>query len=308
MAYDVVCNTDDRAAWLKARQSGIGASEIAAACSESPWDSPFSLWARKARRLPEKDETEAMTWGRLLESVIIAEYGRRSGRHAEPHGLLLRSREHPWALATLDGTTTSGHGCAPWPLEIKNSSAHMAEYWTDGPPDHYVLQVHQQLLVTGARKATSACLLGGNRLVWCDIDRDERLIRKIVERGSDLWRHVQDGEPPEVDSSEATARALDQLYPNSEDKTLVLDADMMGIADEIESLKASTSENKKRLEELESRVKATLGSASSGILPDGREFTWKKQQRAAYAVKACEFRVLRLADKTAKKQSRRRAA
>ncbi len=306
--YDLVCSTSDRTAWLKARASGLGASEIAAACGESPWDSPYSLWARKSRHLPEKDESEAMTWGRLLEPVIIAEYGRRSGRKAEPHGLLLRSREHPWALATLDGMTWSDDGQAPWPLEIKNSSQYMAEHWVEGPPVHYQYQVQQQMLVTGARKATSACLLGGNRLVWCDIERDERMIRKIIERGSELWQRVLDDVPPDVDGSEATARALNAMHPESDGRTLCLDAEMMSVADEIETLKVSNKAAKERLDELEARVKATLGAAEMGVLPDGRTFTWKLQHRAAFSVKETSFRVLRLSDPNARKQPRRRAA
>lgn len=300
MAYEIVCSNDNRESWLRARRSGIGASEIAAACGESPWDSPFSLWAKKSRMLPEKDETEPMTWGRLLEPVIIGEYARRAGRSAKPHGLLLRSKDYPWALATLDGTTW-GDGDSPWPLEIKNTSAYLADEWQDGPPPHYYLQVQQQALVTGARKVTSACLLGGNRLVWCDVDRDERVIRKIIERGSDLWRRVQSGEAPEVDGSDATHAALDAMYPKDERRSILLDGAMINVADEIEAMKSRIRDAKEKVDDLEATVKAALGSARSGILPDGREFTWTLQQRAGFTVKPTEFRVLRL--KKAKKEA-----
>ena len=38
-------------AWLAQRNSGIGASEVAAVLGESTYYSPYSLWARKTGRV-----------------------------------------------------------------------------------------------------------------------------------------------------------------------------------------------------------------------------------------------------------------
>ncbi len=289
--YTVVCSTSNEQLWLTERRTGIGASEAAAACSESEWDSPYSLWARKSGRIQEKEETEPMRWGKLLEGIILSEYGRRSKRWAKPHGLLIRSTEYPWALATLDGET--GDGSDAWPLEIKNSSAFGADDWEDGPPRPYYLQTQQQMLVTGARKATIACLLGGNRLVWTDVLRDDIAVNKIIARGSELWRRIQDGDPPKVDGHDATSAALKAIYPEETKGTVLLPASMVEVVDALERAKALQKSVKEDAELHANTLKAAIGDAERAILPDGRAYTFKLQRRASYTVKASETRVLR---------------
>ena len=65
------------------------------------------------------------------------------------------------------------------------------------------------MLVTGAPKATIACLLGGQRLVWCDVERDEETIRRIIYHGERFWRAVQERTPPAPDGTESAKRALE---------------------------------------------------------------------------------------------------
>jgi putative phage-type endonuclease len=293
MTYDIVCSVDDRDEWLRQRRTGIGASEIAAVCGCSPWNSPFSMWAHKTGQVPEKDQSEPMRWGQLLEPVIMAEYAVRSGRTAGRHGLMLRSKEYPWALATLDGETAV-EGQNPWPLEIKNASAYVADEWKSGPPEHYMLQIQQQALVTGANVVTSACLLGGNRLVWCDVPRDERLIQKIIYHGEEMWSRIVNKNPPPVDSSEHTRSALHGIFPESDGKSIGLEAEFVDVADQLEVAKAEMNSAKTRVTELENRVKLALGSASKGILPDGRCWSWTTQTRRGYTVTETSMRVLRM--------------
>jgi putative phage-type endonuclease len=293
MAQQVVCSSSDRTEWLRHRMTGLGASDIAAACGVSPWESPFTLWARKRGLLGEKTETEPMRWGLLLEPVILQEYAERTKRKAKPMGLLLRSDEHPWALATCDGTT-SIDGDRWWPLEIKTTSLFAADDWSDGPPEHYMLQMQQQALVREDDIVTTACLIGGNRFVWCDVERDERLIRKIIHHGQDMWRRIVEDDPPDVDGSESTKKTLSILYPQeSRNVAIGLDGDFLDVADELEQLKERIKTSIARVNELESRVKAAIGTADRGLLPDGRGWSWRSQNRSAYTVPEQTIRVLR---------------
>ena len=149
----------DRERWLQLRRSGIGASEIASALGESPWLSATELYAIKigaSEGDPSLDEAEHVYWGNQLEASIIDGYKQRTGRPVRRAAVLLRSAEHPWALCTLDGETGDVGSEPAWPLEIKNIGMHKAHEWEEGPPRHYFLQLQQQLLVTGAEKATAA--------------------------------------------------------------------------------------------------------------------------------------------------------
>lgn len=290
--YVVVGSADDRVPWLEARRTGIGASEIAGVCGESRWMSPYSVWARKTGRLPEQDETEPMLWGKLLEPVVLAEYARRTGRGAERHGKLIRSKAHPWAIASLDGFTWTDPSVR-WPLEIKTASAYVTDEWEEGPPPAYYLQIQHQLLVTGAPKATSACLLGGQRFVWCDVERDAIAINRIIAKGSEMWSRIERDEPPPVDGHVATLEALSYVFPRDNGETVLLPFDMLEVAHEYDAAKQRAKEIEKQIDDLRARIESALGHHTRGVLPDGTGWTWTHQTRSAYTVPASECRVMR---------------
>jgi putative phage-type endonuclease len=295
--YEVVCDTSVEQNWLDARMRGIGASEIAIVLGEAPttWGSPLSLYAQKIDKY-ERDlsDVEAVYWGRKLESPILEAYWERTGRRTEKESLLLRSTEHPWMLCTLDGRTWEpANDGARWPLEIKNVSAFKAEEWVDGPPPHYYLQIQQQMAVTGEPKATIAALLGGQRMVWADVPRDEDTIRKIVYHGSRFWDRVQRRDMPAPDGTEGSRRALQALYPEGHGIT-VLPYAAIEAADELERLKSDLRALEKRKDEIENTLRAALGDSEVGMLTDGRSFSWKLQTRRECVMPATSFRVLRL--------------
>lgn len=293
--YEVLCDTaEGREQWLRSRHAGIGASEIAAVLGESPFLSALELYSIKIERY-ERDlsEVESVYWGNKLEPTIIEAYSERTGRSTRRAGQLLRSAEHPWALCTLDGETWTGASNDAWPLEIKNVSGFKGDEWSDGPPPHYYLQVQQQMLVTGAQRATIVALLGGQRMVWADVPRDETTIRKIVYHGERFWQRVLNRDVPAPDGSDGARKALAAIYPEGSG-IVVLPATAAEAADEIECLKAERKRIGDKLDLLENTVRAAIGDAEVGVLPDGRSFSFKLQHRSEFTVAASSFRVLRL--------------
>ena len=294
--FRVLCDVaEGREQWLEHRHSGIGASEIASVLGESPFASPIELYANKIGKY-ERDlsEVEAVYWGNKLEAAILEAYSERTGRSTRKAGQLLQSTEHPWALCTLDGETWQPEAANDsWPLEIKNASAYKSEEWVDGPPRHYYLQCQQQMLVTGAPKGTIAALIGGQRMVWADLPRDESTIRKIIYHGSRFWERIQARDVPAPDGTEGARRALGALYPDG-CGIVVLPRDAMDAADELEELKRQRKAAEDRIELIENTIRAALGDCETGVMPDGRSFSWKLQSRAACQIPASSFRVLRL--------------
>ena len=59
-----------REKWLEARRSAIGGSDAAAIIGLNPYSSPYSVWADKTGRLPDKPDNEAMRLGRDLEEYV----------------------------------------------------------------------------------------------------------------------------------------------------------------------------------------------------------------------------------------------
>lgn len=293
----IVCSsTTDRAAWLEARKTGIGASEAAAVQGVDPWRTPFDVWSVKVGLKEERDlaDEERVQWGNRLEPVILDAFAERTGRAVMRGGELLRHDDEQWALCTLDGRC-SENGAEPWPLEVKTTSAYRVDDWEEGPPEPYLVQLHQQMLVTGAPKATIACLLGGQRLVWCDVERDEQRIRKIIHHGREMWRRVLEKDPPPVDGSGSTARTLASLYPQHEENLIVtLPPELRETVEELAELREQKNEIESRLRHRENIIKATLGAAEVGIFPGGLSVTWRTRERAAHTVAASKYRTLRV--------------
>ncbi|AER47712.1 YqaJ viral recombinase family nuclease [Mycolicibacterium goodii] len=203
----------DRDEWLELRRTGIGSSDCSAVLGMGKYGSPFSVWADKTGKSRPVDETEAMMWGTLLEPVIRAELARRLSVEIVECPTL-RSLQRPWQLYNPDGLILAQNAL----VEIKNASAWLAHDWDDQVPDHAELQVQHGMAVTGADGAYVAGLVGGNRLRWEYIPRDDDLIATINAAEQHLWDTyiVPDVAPP-IDGSDATAEAIAAQWPRRYD-------------------------------------------------------------------------------------------
>lgn len=295
-ACTVVGRDIPRDQWLASRATGIGASEVASILGVG-FQTPAEVWLRKVGLAADEDlaaEVERIHWGQVLEPVIIDQYAtaRYAGRPTTRSGELLRSKAHPWALATLDAVTRHpSHGAIP--LETKATDAFLAGDWEDGPPERYYLQVQAQMLVTGASIASIASLIGGNRLVWCDIERDEATIARIVFACSRFWDLVERREMPAADATSEWARAFAIANPEIAGTTVDLADDARPWADELARAKADEKAAEARVQRAKNELISRIGTASEARFGDGTGFTYRLQSRAEHTVSASTFRVLR---------------
>jgi putative phage-type endonuclease len=176
--------------WLALRRRGIGSSDAPAVVGVSPYRTPLEVWAEKVG-LAEPEENEAMRWGRLLEPVIAEEYSRAVGQQLWDPRAIYQHAEHAWMLATPDRLATP---MAPRiVIEIKTRAMWRQD---DDLPAHYRVQVQHQLAVLGLDRATVVILVGGQRLFWTDVERDDALIRDLTEQEREFWRRVELRDPP----------------------------------------------------------------------------------------------------------------
>lgn len=295
MSFVRVCGTDDREAWLAARKSGIGGSEVASlfGCG---FRSALEVYTDKLG-LGEEPETEPefMRWGKLLEPVILNEFARETGRRVEHGGQLLRSREWPWMLVTLDAEQVDPKRPSPGIVEAKNTR-YLAGDWQNGEiPRRVWLQVQQGLAVTGRAWGSVAVLLWGSEFKWADVERDDTFIREqLVPAGEEFWRRVQERRPVPPDGSDSARAAIRKLYPDEvEGKTVALGGDLIPFDVELQMLKADLTAIEKRKAQIEDSFRMAIGDAEVGSLSNGTSYTYKSQSRAEFTVKATTFRVLR---------------
>lgn len=215
----------DRDGWLELRRTGLGGSDCSAVLGMGRFGSPYSVWADKRGYSKPDPENEAMLWGSLLEPVIRRELATRLGVTITECPTL-RSRERPWQLYNPDGIIDSGRAL----VEIKNASAWLAADWDDQVPDHAELQVQHGMAVTGADGAYVAGLVGGNRLRWEYVPRDDELIATINAAEAHLWEtYVLPDVAPPIDGSDATAEAIAARWPARADAVQVVD-DLAAVA------------------------------------------------------------------------------
>lgn len=177
-------------------------------------------------------------------------------------------------LANLDGICEVPD-VGPCIFEAKTASAYKVGEWEDAIPDEYELQLAHYMAVTGYAGAYIAVLIGGNTFKWKFIERDEELISMLIQLETDFWNHVQDGTPPPLDGSDASAKFLAERFPNSRPKSHII---LPETADELlaqydeacEELEAVT-ERKQKAENL---LKEMIGENEVGTAGD-RIITWK---------------------------------
>ena len=292
--------------WLAARRHGIGASEAAAILGVSPYKSALQLYCEKLELVePDASEAEHLYWGRMLERPIARRYADVTGRRVVPcePWTLRRSRQHSFMVATLDALTwpvrhetASAYEEAKsvMPLEIKNVGVYKGEDWAEEPPLAFQIQVQHQLAVTGLGAASIAALIGGNRLVWFDVARNDKFITLLIEKESEFWARLQATDPPPVDGSEAGKALLRALYPRETPGLVVnLPGEAMAWDAELQEVKDLGKQYDAKKQELENKLKAAIGEAETGVLPNGTTYTWKASERKGYVVEATLVRTLR---------------
>ena len=260
--------------WLEYRKQGIGGSDASVVCGINRYKSPIELWMEKTGQLPHQEAGEAAYWGTQLEPFVRAEFTKRTGIEVSRRNELLQSEEHPFMLANLDGICEVPD-VGPCIFEAKTASAYKVGEWEDAIPDEYALQLAHYMAVTGYAGAYIAVLIGGNTFKWKFIERDEELISMLIQLETDFWNHVQDGTPPPLDGSDASAKFLAERFPNSTPRSHITlpdtAANLLAQYDEAcEELEAVT-ERKQKAENL---LKEMIGENEVGTAGD-RIITWK---------------------------------
>lgn len=265
-------------AWLAARRKGVGGSDSAAVCGLSKFSSPLDVWLQKTGRRPATPENEAMYFGRLLEPIVRTEFARRSGLTVKECPYILQSREHPFMIANVDGIVTEKDGtkCV---LEIKTTSSFStAKDIEDGLPVEWYCQVQHYLAVTGLSKAYVVVLIGGNKLQWQVVERDEETIQTLIALESHFWDFVVRDVPPPVDEHSGDALAL--LYPTSNESNVILPAEADELVAQYLEIKKAEEDIKAAKAETENKLKALLKDAESGIAPNGYTVSWKSYSQS----------------------------
>jgi putative phage-type endonuclease len=255
---------------LKMRQSGIGASEVAAVLGLSPWQSPLDVYQKKLGLTGQTPANPAMEWGHLLEPVIGKKYAEVAGVKLR-RGRTVRGTER-WMLATPDFLRPDGA-----PVQVK--TARNDDGW--GPdmstevPLGYACQVAWEMAVVGAPEAVLAVLIGGSDFRCYRLQRDFETEQLIVARCREFWLHNVKAHlpPPARDPMEAKAY-LQNLWKRTQGNFMPPSAHAVKLMEELRHARMLVRISEERLLRSENEIKQLIGDAD-GVECSFARISWK---------------------------------
>lgn len=257
-----------RADWLMERTKGIGGSDSGIVLGLNKYKTPFELWLEKTGRVtPEEIDSEAIYWGNQMEDVVAREFMKRTGKKVHNDNHMHFHPDYPFIFANVD-RLLYGESAV---LECKTASAYLAKLWQDDEvPETYLTQVQHYLGVTGLDHAYIAALIGGNKFVYKEIQRDDELIKMIFDAEVKFWNdYVVADVPPPLDGTSAAEKYLKEKYERAEEeKEVILNNGSKDLLAEYMQLKATLEPLTGRKKEIENLIKAQLKDAEKGIAGD----------------------------------------
>lgn len=257
-----------REEWLLDRRQGIGGSDVATILGLNKWKAPYQLWLEKTGQvdLGEAD-SEPAYWGNVLEEVVAKEFTERTGLKVRRRNQVFEHPLHPFLRANIDRDVVGEKAV----LECKTANAYLAKEWEGNDiPLSYLCQVQHYMNVLGYDHAYIAVLIGGQKFIWKQIERDQELIDMITERLVDFWEtNVLGGAEPPVDGSIATSDFLQERYAEEGTEEVTLPATYDELLEYRRQLKEDESIIKTKVTEVENQIKNELGKRNAvvGITP-----------------------------------------
>lgn len=293
-----------RQEWLWNRKKGIGGSDASAVLGFNPWKSAFELYIEKTSDEVREIDNEAIHWGNVLENVVAEEFTRRTGKKVRRRNQTFVHPEYDFMIANIDRDVVGEKAL----LECKTTNAFNVDAWEgEHIPPAYICQLQHYMAVLDYEKAYIAVLIGGQKFVWKEVERDDEFIELMIQAEKDFWEnHVMKGVPPEIDGTPSATELLNKMYPEDNGETVMLESDKAEtLIEAIESIKAEIKEKQALQKEYENKLKLMIGDAQTGVTPR-YEVNYKTYERNSIDTKALKKELPDIAEKYSKNSTYRR--
>lgn len=200
MAMQIVNVRQRTPEWHAWRAGGVSASDAAVLVDESPYKTPWRLWAEKVGYAEPEDlsRNPAVLRGIEFEPVAGATYEQEHNEMLLP--VCVQSVKHPILRASLDGLDSQNR-----PVELKCPTLTtwdkvIHEGLQSTAVKLYSWQVQYQLLVTGAKEGFLVFYnVETKQMRRFVIKADKELHEKLIEQANLFWQSVQSRKAPKKD-------------------------------------------------------------------------------------------------------------
>lgn len=199
--------------WHKAREDGIGGSEVGTILGLNPYESAYALWCKKTGRIPSQiEENWAIRFGKAFEGPILGLWAEEhpewevfeTGTYQDVYTPYLHA--NPDALARHRET-------GEWMIiEVKTARS----TW-DTVPQAYTAQVLHYMGVMNVRRGVIVAVAG---MTWFEheVPYNMEQIEIQNEMIARFWNAIQYDQKPAWDGSESTYQAVRYQHPDIADR------------------------------------------------------------------------------------------
>jgi putative phage-type endonuclease len=256
--------------WFEMRKGGITATGITAINGTSPYKTAYRLWAELTNQVGEQAAGAAAQRGQLLEQAVADYYTAETGKKLRKSNGIVRLKEHPWAMASLDRTII---GDTDGLVEIKTSTS---SRWQLYPvPPEYIDQVQWQLFITGASYCDVAVLLSGLVFRIERVEADPIYQTMLFDKAVAFLDLVKTKTPPPLTGNDSDTLA--EVKPQSSNTYAKADPQLDHIARLYIEAKAEAEAADAALKEMAIAIKEAIGDGE-GVKGQGWLATWKQNK------------------------------
>ena len=259
--------SQDRTAWLDARNKGIGGSDSGAILGLNPYTSEFDLWCLK-KGFKEGFKGNASTNAGNISEPLIRKLFPFMLEEAE--GIKLEVFEpkytfkgvaNPFMVANVDGLIrhpTLGDGV----LEIKTANLNQTKKWIgengeQTVPQTYYSQIQHYMSVLDLDYSYIVCMLG-NKIIWRYVERDRDFEEKMIEAERNFTETLKlDKYPKELSGYGDEGASLLSVYKKNTGE--VRDDEFAPLFEELEVVKEGIKALEEEKEALNNRIKERIG-------------------------------------------------
>lgn len=274
---NTIIRPSSREEWLKARETGIGSSEIATIVGLNPWETPYQLWRRKLGIDPPKDENFAMKAGHYLEDAVAQFWHDETGQDiikASAGDWIIRNNERPYLQVSPDRTfwlagmphNNSNKGI----LECKTTQKSID---ADDLPKHWFCQVQYQLGVAELTQGSLAWLCSGREFGYKDLAFVPDFYQWLVEEAEKFWKDNIEGK--QEPSAVSVQDVLLKYNKHTDGKVLEVGDDIFRDYQELKDVRKQIDALEERKERLEGNIKLAFGDAEAISYGGDTLATWK---------------------------------
>lgn len=269
----------------KERNKSLGGSDAAAALGMSRWKTPLALWAEKTGQVipPDISGRLDVRLGNRLEQVVAELFTEETGKKVKLSDEVQVHPKYPFLVGHLDRTIDGEDAI----FEAKTASGWKVREWSeDEIPAEYQIQVMHYLGVTGKARGYIACLIGGNqKLVIKTIERDEAMIKSIIEREVAFWNTYVVPKVMPGNITWADGDTLAALFPDARHgDPIELGDDANRLLETLQSMNQDCGVLEGQIEKTRNELKAMLKDNAEGRTAQW-VVSWKPQKDTRLDIK-----------------------